>query len=99
GREHRPDAAEDHDAHLVVGFGAQKGLVELDEHSPVLRVPRFDPVEHDPYDPRVVLDGVVEDVLVVGHGPLLGCYRSGDTDVSSGRRDKGEPCTSTTWCS
>ena len=35
-----PVAAEDHDAHLVVGLGAQERVVELDEQPAVLRVPR-----------------------------------------------------------
>ena len=40
GGEHRPGAAEDDDAHLVVGLGAQEGVVELDEQAAVLGVAR-----------------------------------------------------------
>ena len=35
GGEHRPDAAEDHDPDVVVGLGAEEGVVELDSR------PRF----------------------------------------------------------
>ena len=64
-REHRAVATEDDDAHGVVGLGAEEGLVELDEHAPVLRVPRLGTVEHDPGN-RAVVKRLVRDELVLG---------------------------------
>ena len=58
GREHGAGAAEDDDAHGVVGLGAQERVVEFDEHPPVLGVARVGPVEHDAGDLAVV-DGLV----------------------------------------
>ena len=45
---------------------AQEGVVELDEHPPVLGVAGLGPVEDDPHDAAVV-DGLVADEVVVGH--------------------------------
>ncbi len=65
GREHRSVPAEDHDAHGVVGFGPEEGVVQLDQEPPVLRVAGLDAVQHDPGDHPVV-ERLVGDVLVVG---------------------------------
>ena len=70
GREHRSDAAEDHDTNRVVGLGAQERLVELDEESAVLRVARLRTVQHDPSDSAFV-DGLVGDELGVDHDNVL----------------------------
>ena len=75
-REHRSVAAEDHDPHGVVGLGPQEGLVELDQHRPVLRVPHVGPVEHDPGD-RAVVERLVRDVLVFGLGHHTTSGRNG----------------------
>ena len=66
GGEHRPGAAEDDDADLVVRLRLQEGVVQLDEQSPVLRVPRVGPVEHDAGDPARV-ERLVQHELVVRH--------------------------------
>jgi hypothetical protein len=52
--EHLAGPTEDHHAHPVVGLGFQKGVVELDEHSPVLGVASLGPVQHDANDRAIV---------------------------------------------
>jgi hypothetical protein len=48
GGEHRPVAAEDHDADLVVGLRLEERFVELDEQPALLRIALVRSVEHDP---------------------------------------------------
>jgi hypothetical protein len=86
-REHGPGAAEDDDADLVVGLGAQERVVELDEHPAVLGVARLGPVQQDACDLPVV-ERLVDEELLVGHRGVLrpGCLPKGDTTV---RRTSG----------
>ena len=54
GGEHGPSPAEDHDADLIVGLGAEEGVIELHQEPSVLRVPDIGAVEEDPSDAAVV---------------------------------------------
>jgi hypothetical protein len=48
--EQRTDTAEDHDPDLVVLLGRTEGVIEVDQHSPVLGIARVRPVQQDPDD-------------------------------------------------
>jgi len=54
GREDWASASENHDAHLVIGFGPQERVVQLDEQAAILRVSALLPVEHDPRNTPIV---------------------------------------------
>jgi hypothetical protein len=76
-----PNAAEDHDAYVVVRLRVKERIVEVDEKTPVLGVPRLGPVEHDAGDPARV-KCLVRHELVIRHLQLpLGRHNSwsGDT--------------------
>ena len=66
GGEHRPVAAEDDDAHVVVGLRLEERLAEFDEQTALLRVALIGTVEHDPGDGALV-EGLVRDEAVVSH--------------------------------
>ena len=51
---------------VVVGFGAEEGVVELDQHAPVLGVACVGAVQHDPGDAPAA-EGLVVDVFVLAH--------------------------------
>src|SRR3954447_4541437 len=74
GGEHWACATQDHHTHVVIGLGAQEGIVELDQQSPALSVTCVGAVEGDPNDTAVV-QRLVGDVTELCHKfplPILG---------------------------
>jgi hypothetical protein len=57
---------EDHDADLVVLLSRTKGVIEVDQHSPVLSIARVQPVQQNPDDPAP-FEALVLDELVLRH--------------------------------
>ena len=70
-----PDPPEDDHPDVVVLLGRAEGVVELDEHAPVLGVAGVGPVEQDADDRALVVLLVLQE-FVVRHGPSLSALAS-----------------------